>query len=142
MNPNIATETLFDYAVAHPDGFSKYDFANEHNLSMDQVNGAIRRLRRILADDTITLICEQGEAQKPWTYRLVGNVDESSPWVRNRLTDAETRFVTLSSVARALVNATDGRTIEGRRARAIHKACVRAKEDLDDLSQEVETWTA
>lgn len=142
MSPNVVIEALFDYAIAHPDGFSKYDFGREHNLSRDQVDTAIKRLRGILADDTITLICEPDGANQPWVYRLVGKVDGASPWAQNRLGDAETRFVTLSSVARALVNATDGRTIEGRRARAMHKAFARLKEDLDDLSQEVETWTA
>lgn len=142
MKQSEIIEALYDYAVAHPEGFTKYDFMRERDLTLDQLDRAIRKIRQVFADDDITLICEPSAPHQPWTYRLIGNVEGASPWARNRLADAETRLSTLSAVARTLVNATDGRTVDGRRARAMHKSFSRLMEDLDDLSQEVETWTA
>lgn len=142
MKTDDLAEALYDYAVSKPDGFTNVDFMAEHGVSLPDFNKAANKLRSILADDTITLICDPAEAKSPWTYRLVGKVDEGSPWVTNRLRDAESRFATMGAVAASLVNATDGRSADGRRARLMLKALTRLKEDLDEVSSEVSGWPA
>lgn len=142
MKADDLVEALYDYAVAQPEGFTNVDFMAEHGVTLADFNTAVNKLRALLADDTITLICDPGEARSPWTYRLVGKVDEGSPWVQNRLRDAESRFVTMAHVATSLVNATDGRSADGRRARLIHKSLTRLKEDLDEIAAEVSGWPA
>ncbi len=126
-------DALFDFAVAHPDGFKNSDFMTDADVTLDDFNKATNGLRAVLSDDTITLVCEPAGASEKWTYRLVGQVEEGSAWVQNRLKDAESRFKTLASVSQALVNATDGRTADGRRARIINKAVSRLLEDLAEL---------
>lgn len=142
MKADDLAEALYDYAVSQPEGFTNVDFMAEHNVTLDEFNRAVNKLRSILATDTITLICDPGDARSPWIYRLVGQVDEGSPWVQNRLRDAESRFTTMSHVAATLVNATDGRSLDGRRARLMQKALTRLKEDLDEIAVEVNGWPA
>ena len=129
---------LFDFAVAHPEGFTNEQFMEAEDFTdLTTFNQTSRRLRAALSGDSITLVCDPPEeGGGRWTYRLVGQVDDGSPWIQNRLRDAETRVSTMSSVASALVNGTDGRTMDGRRARVIHKALSRLTEDLSDLAAE------
>lgn len=132
-------DALFDYAVAHPDGFTNEQFMAVHGLShLAEFNQAANRLRAALSGDTITLVCDPpGKGGERWIYRLVGNVEDGSPWVQNRLRDAESRFATMSAVVTSLVNATDGRTLDGRRARLMLKSLTRLREDLADLTSDV-----
>lgn len=131
-------DALFDYAVANPDGFTNQQFMDEHGLThLTHFNKVANRLRAALADDTITLICDPQGSGERWTYRLVGNVEDGSPWVQNRLRDAESRFSTMAAVVTSLVNATDGRTLDGRRARLMLKSLTRLREDLADLTSDV-----
>lgn len=130
------TEALFDFAVANPDGFTNADFMAEYDIALPDFNKGVNKLRRILADDTITLVCDPSAVREKWIYRLVGTVEDGSPWVQNRLRDAESRFVTMSAVASTLVKSTDGRTGEGRRARLIDKSMRRLLEDLQEIAAE------
>jgi len=125
--------TLFSYAASKPEGFTRYDVQEELGWRSQRFRKAVRELRTIFATDEINLICDpqgQGEA---WMYQLVGTFEGASPWVTNRADDMETRLVTMLSVATSLVNASDGRTVEGRRARILQRHFQRAIEDLADL---------
>lgn len=137
MTPTALAEKLFDFAIAHPEGFTNADFMSAYGVALPDFNKATNKLRKILADDTITLVCDPSGLREKWTYRLVGTVEDGSPWVQNRLRDAESRFVTMASVASALVNSTDGRTADGRRARLIDKALRRLMEDLKEVAEEM-----
>ena len=81
----------------------------------------VRRLRLVFAGDDINLVCEPQMLREPWVYKLVGNVEDARSWSTNRISDIETRLETIQAVAESLTNATDGRTIEGRKARKIHR---------------------
>lgn len=130
-------DALFDFAVAHPDGFTNEQFMAHAGLTyLAEFNQTAKRLRETLAEDTITLICDPTDGGR-WLYRLVGNLEDGSPWVQNRLRDAESRFTTIGAVVNTIVNATDGRTFDGKRARLMQKAIVRLREDLADLTGDV-----
>ena len=125
---------LFDFAVTRPDGFTNEEALPVLNLKrIEQFNKAVRRLRLILEDDTIQLVCDPQGSGEDWLYRLVGNLDDAGPWVNNRLRDLNARLETQHAVAKSLVTATDGRTIEGRKARLVAKTLGRLREDLDDV---------
>lgn len=134
MTTDEKIQILWDYAVSHPDGFTRYDVEQDLEWSNTDLSYAARHLRNFLADDEINLVATpQGKGQA-WLYSLTGNVDDAGPWNRNRLLDTETRLTTMHSVSYSLVHSTDGRTLDGRRARVMEKALRRLKEDLDDLS--------
>lgn len=121
---------LFDFAVDNPDGFTRDEACEELDLTKDEFFKAARDVRRAFAEDTITLSCDPQGSGEQWLYRLVGTVDDSSPWVSNRLGDAESRFVTIAAVIGAIKNSTDGRTVNGRKAREIHLSVTQLLERL------------
>jgi anaerobic glycerol-3-phosphate dehydrogenase len=125
---------LFDLLASEPDGLTITDIMTGLDCARRQANTAIHDLRIVLGDsDTINITCDpQGEREK-WNYRLVGDLDGNRRWIANRLGDTETRLRTLRAIARSLVSGTDGRTLDGRRARLINKALQRLIEDLDEL---------
>lgn len=125
---------LFDILAGSPEGLTVDDMAAALGVSHHLTSDAIRELRLLLGDtDEINLICDPQGSRERWLYRLVGNLDGSRRWVANRLGDTESRLRTMQSIADSLVSATDGRTLDGRRARLIRKALVRLVEDLDEL---------
>lgn len=129
-------EKLFDLAAFNADGFTVEDAAAALGCSPQLVSTAIRDLRSFLADDSINLICEPAGFLAPWVYRLVGNFDEARGWTANRIGDAEARLLTLQAVATSVLTGTDGRTIEGKRAKIMVKALGRLVEDLGELGED------
>lgn len=128
---------LFDFAVLHPEGFTNEEALAELGLKhITTLNRVIRRLRLILGTDEINLVCDPQGQRERWLYRLIGTIDLGSPWIRNRLRDLEARLETQHSVARSLVNATDGRSIEGRKARLCAKTLGRLREDLAEYDDQ------
>lgn len=129
---------LFDFAVSRPEGFTNVEAMAELEIKrLSDFNRSARRLRITLGeDDEINLVCDpQGSGEK-WLYRLVGNLEEAGPWVANRLRDMEARLETQHGVAKSVVTATDGRSVEGRKARLFAKVYSRLREDLEELNYE------
>lgn len=125
---------LFDYAVEHPDGFTYQDVQKELGWARGRFFQTARDLRLLLGnDDQINLVCDHQGQHKPWLYRLIGNFDGARDWGRNRVDDAESRLLTIGAVLNSIVKATDGRGRDGRRARIMHRAIQRAKEDLGEI---------
>jgi hypothetical protein len=112
---------LFDFAADKPEGFTYIDVRATLGWQRDQFVKVARQLRLVFADDQINLVCEPQGSCEPWRYKLVGNVEDARAWSSNRIGDIETRLETIKAVAETLTNATDGRTIEGRKARKIHR---------------------
>lgn len=133
MSIDEKIQTLWDYAVAHPDGFDRYEIEADIGWTNRDLSYVARHLRNFLADDEINLIATPQGKGEAWRYQLVGNIEDAGPWSRNRLLDTETRLKTMHAVSKSLVQATDGRTADGRKARIMEKALRRLKEDLDDL---------
>jgi hypothetical protein len=126
-------DLLFDLAASRPDGFTYKDVNEVLGWDRPYFIKVARYLRLAFAEDKINLVCNPQGKNEPWLYELVGTLDDSRAWTTNRLLDAETRLHTVWSVAKSIVEGTDGRSREGRRARIIARACQRANEDLHDL---------
>lgn len=128
---------LFDYAVTQPEGFTADDACAELFISYSHFVKCVRRLRLILApDDTINLIADRQGKNERWRYRLVGTLAESMWWGTNRRKDGLSRLQTMKAVNHSILTSTDGRTMEGRRARVIDKGLSRLIEDLEELDVE------
>jgi hypothetical protein len=130
---------MFDFLAGRPDGCTILDLAADQQVSIKRTNQIMRRLRMILGDgDEINVVCEP-DADRPngkWRYYLVGNLGDARGYIGNRSEDIETRLRTLRAVVASQVNATDARTIDGRKARLIYRQFSRLIEDLDDVSVE------
>jgi len=117
-------ERLFDFAVAHPDGFTYLEAMPAVDLT-DNPSGrnrfydVVRRLRQTLGGGDVNLVCDSQGKGEPYLYRLVGTHAEAEGWASNRLRDLDSRFDTSLNVARSIQAATDGRSTDGRKARRI-----------------------
>lgn len=123
---------LFDFlADRMADGSNLDEITRHFGWSNDQATEALRALRIILADgDTINVIGDPNGQGEQWTIRLVGTYDDARWYVSNRVGDLEARLDTMSGIAKSLEAASDGRTVEGKKAREIHIALRHLKEKL------------
>lgn len=132
LNEERAIE-LYEYAVDHPDGFTNIEATTELNWpNLSTFRAVARTLRLLFIDDSINLICEPNGIG-PWTYRLVGTYDDAQLWARNRLLDSETRLGTIEAVSHSVVQATDGRSTDGRKARMIYNTVHYLRQQLEAL---------
>lgn len=127
-------EELFSLLAA--DDMNRDEICADRGWTHGQLRAAVQKLRDILAadGDTINVVCEPDGWRQPWQYRLRAGGDildaEESRWMTNRLGDTERRITTIGHVLDAAVNATDGRTIEGRKARIYQLHISRAIEEI------------
>lgn len=124
---------LYDYAVDTPDGFTYRQACAKFGWSRKRFRQVVATVRTMLAGDEITLVCESAGACEPWVYRLVGNYEDAEPWLKGRVGDLETRLRTIHNVSLPLVNATDGRTVDGRKARTVERSVRHLLENLADI---------
>lgn len=124
---------LFDFAADKPDGFVVQDVLDDLEFTRAQFYKAVRALRLILADDSINLICDQQGFGAPHTYRLVGTFEKAGPWVRQRMRGIESQLESVLAATSSIVNASDGRTLDGKKARLVNRHVGRLIEDLGDL---------
>jgi hypothetical protein len=128
---------LFDLLVASPLGVTIIDIRDELGSTLSQARRAVQDLRRFLGDfdDVNVPAVSQGYNQR-WLYTLVqGMTDATRWWTANRIVDTASRLVTMHAVAASIVRATDGRTIEGRKARMIEVGLRHLIEDLQTIGE-------
>lgn len=128
-------DNLFDYATRKPAGFTKGDACADLRLKADEFNRAVNDIRRIFAKDSITLVCVPAGQRQQWTYQLVGAYEVGGIWVDNRMADARTRFKTVAAITATLVNATDGRSRQGRIAREMNLTAKQLIERLELIDE-------
>lgn len=133
---SVTADDLFDFAVAHPQGFTRSEFRTDFPVTSREFDSLVRELRRILGDDdNIYLVCStQGRGE--WRYQLIGNFDGSREWGVWMLAHSEARIETQQWLYRALVKALDGRTIEGRKAKMMERAMRHLHEELVAIDED------
>src|SRR5262245_8862462 len=104
--------------MTNPGGITLDDAMDAYDWSLKNANEAVHDLRTYLgASADGDLVCDpQGKGER-WKDRLVGTLDDVRDWARNRVNDGVTRVRTMQSMMASLVTATNGRTVEGRKAR-------------------------
>jgi hypothetical protein len=128
-------DELFDLLVALPDGVTVDDIKVALACSHRQANDAVHDLRLFLGSfDDVNLPANPNGPRERWTYVLVGNLDGCREWMANRVGDTHSRIRTMQAMMASCVQASDGRTVDGKRARVIERALRRLLEDLDDLA--------
>jgi len=110
---------LFDLLVASPHGVTIDNIREGLGSTHAQARKAVRDLRRFLGDfDDVNVPAVPNGQNQPWLYTLAhGVTDATRKWTTNRIGDTQSRLVTQHAVAASIVKATDGRSIEGRKAR-------------------------
>ena len=88
-----------------------------------------------MANEEINVTSTPNGHRRPWLYELTGNLEVARPWLTNRVGDLESRLETIESVANSLANATTRTTVEGKKARRIHRTISRLREDLADITE-------
>ena len=131
---------LFDYAVVHPQGFTNEQAMLDLDWPLGTFKRAARRLRLTLAGDSINLVCDSKGQRERWLYRLVGDFASARGWSANRLRDLEARLETVQAVALAIVNGTDGRSVEGRKAKLVAAVVGALREQLAAMSDQGRLW--
>lgn len=126
---------LFDYAVDHRDGFTYEQVATVLGWDYATFMDVVRRLRLILGDEEHTLLCTPQGSGERWLYRLTDDPDVHLIWSRFRLRTVETSLETAEHAAQSITNATDGRTVDGRKARIILRSVHRLREDLAEIAE-------
>ncbi len=126
-------DKLFDYLADRPDGATMDEIAAVLDVTHRKAKRVVRELRLFLGGDSINLTADPQGSGEPWLYRLVGDVDNARAWVANQWRHAESRLETMIAFTESLLNATDGRSLEGRKARVLNRHLVRAKEDLTEI---------
>jgi len=131
---SLRLDELTQYAIAHPDGFTMPEATADLGWSLSQYDRAVKDVRTLCGKfDTITLVCVPAGKHQPWTYRLVGTMDDAAEWVTIQSKIIDTRIDTEIDVLTALLRSVDVRTIEGRRIKLKLKTFVRLREDLADM---------
>ena len=130
-------DALFDYSVLHPDGWNIDQAATDNGWSYNQVNQAIRYLRKVFADSTITLICTPNGQRNRWIYKLVGTYDDAQPYLGYRMGDIEERMLTIEWMTHSIKNASDLRTLEGKKAKMVYEDLYALRLRLEFLNNEV-----
>jgi hypothetical protein len=124
---------LSDLLMSTPEGVTIHQIASALGLSVRDAARVVRAFRLLFRDDTVTLVAWTNGQNQPWLYRLAGTAVDAEPWILNRTQDGESRLETMQAVYTPIVANTDGRTVEGRKARIILRAATRALEDLRDM---------
>lgn len=139
--------TLFDALVAARDGLDIYQIGKILDLNVHDPSGRGRaftvirslRLRLGSVDDerlsgySVPIRRESGRH----VYFLSANVEQAADWQGGRADTVLSRLDVDIAHWKSMVKATDGRTVDGRIARACVKHFARLQEDLADVRAEV-----
>lgn len=128
-----ASGRLLQYAMAHRQGWTKQQAADDLGYSMSSINQALMHVRRNLAVTTLNITSERPPGWGPQVFSLVDTALDTNTWDVDRTKDLRGRITTAHAVAQSGVNASDGRSVDGRTARLIEKALRRLLEDVEDL---------
>jgi len=134
-------DVLFDILVASPEGITREECCQRAEIDRDQFFEGRRDLLEWLVetDDTVSIVVIDRPGQ-PSLYKLGSLIDEAKPHLASRIADLETRMRTSEHSVIPFVNATDGRTADGKRARVMRKYLTRLREDLDELLRAEQLW--
>ena len=127
-------DALFDLLMDRPDGVTIDEIVEELRLpDHSSARHVIREFRLVFGESDVNLVANPQGKGKRWNYSLVGTPEAAQQWAHNRIRDAETRLQTMAAVARSIVNATDGRTVDGRKARLMESTLTYLSTQLGNI---------
>lgn len=125
-------DLLFDLLNEHPQGVTLAEIMPAIQVrDKSHANRVIRAFRLMFAKEKVNLTATPQGPGEEWLYTLGA---EPEVWAANRVGDTESRLETMAAVMQSVVNATDGRTLVGRKARKMEVAFRHLQEDLDSIA--------
>lgn len=125
---------LFDLLASEPKPMTADDIMASLGWRSRRFEQAVHDVRITLGeDDTINLVATPQPGGGGWRYELTGAPATARPWQANRLVDLDSRIRTMRAVAASLRRALDARTIDGRKAKVLHRTLDYLIDTLDDL---------
>jgi hypothetical protein len=129
---------LFDYLVLSPQGVTIGDMIDHLDCNRSRAETAIHDLREFLGQaDVANLTCTPNGSRQQWLYHLETKLDEHKEWIANRTGDFESRLRTMLAMLSSVISGTSSRTLEGKRARVMHRQITRLLEDLQEMDTPV-----
>lgn len=132
---------IYDVLADAPDGLAMSEIVEKTDMPRSSCQIAIRTLRLMLAadGDTLWVTCDPAGQREEWVYKLIDGqklIDSGeSGWAVNRILDAQSRVHLLAASMSTAVQATDGRTTLGKKARHMERVLRHLDEDLTALDQ-------
>src|SRR3990172_1603253 len=111
-------------------GLTKPEMARALGWNLRRVRDTIQPVRDSLERDDFGLACQPMARNGPWVYFLTGSEERMAWWAANRVKDGERRIKTVRRTMQPIVKMTDGRTIEGQKARKIVRILRFLEEEL------------
>jgi hypothetical protein len=121
---------LFDFITDHPEGVTWEDISDHLLIDHGQTNRVIRAFRLEFANQSVNLTASPQGSLDKWLYTLDAS---SEAWAENRIADAESRLETMAAMMKTVVNATNPRSLAGRKARKMEVAFRHLQENLAEL---------
>lgn len=129
----LATQ-LFDALADHPDGFTIHEISALLEIPRQTANMVIRTLRLTLGQgDSITVPYRVDGRQR--RYFLASQVEALVERNNIRQTTYASNMETEIAMWQAVKAQTNGRTVEGRKARLYLKYWTRLSEDINELAE-------
>lgn len=93
-------------ALALRESFTVYSLAEYLGVDARVAGRTVRRLRNLLADQEVNVVCRPQGKGEPWLYSLVGDLESVENWRGIRVRGLRSQLETVRNVASSLVNAT------------------------------------
>lgn len=139
MNPTMRRveqlNRLFDLFAQHPDGMTLRQLGAALNVSRGVIQARIRELRQMFADDDYNIVGNlPATPRAPYVFQLVRVGEDTRWWHNHQMQHLESRLKTITAVAESVTHMTDGRSIEGKKARKIHRTLEYLEKELQDIT--------
>lgn len=130
----LKTQELYDYAVSKPEGFTCHEAMNKFDWGSDMFQGAVRRLRRYLRNDSLNLVCNSTGRQS--VYQLIGTGKDAEFWAAGRLKTLEKQAETMMYVSESVIAGLQPGTSDFLRAQLMERHIGRLLEDLTSIREQ------
>lgn len=127
-------EELYNLLASHPDGVALADIATTLGVSRRQAQGVVRKLRLLLGSGNSINVPVRLDAGRH-VYYLTDRPNGGDQWQAVRTKTMVSRIAVDQAWWRSMVAATNGRTAEGRIARAALRHFTRLGEDLAEITE-------
>lgn len=122
---------FYDLLVAEPDGLDKHQIASKLGVPVRVVVPILRKLRLILGGGDSINIPWRSEGRRR-IYFLTGQIEQGQQWQAARISKKLADLEVDLAWWRSMVEATDGRTVDGKKARLALRHQQRLFEDMSE----------
>ncbi len=128
---------LFNELVSRPDGMTMDEIMEVLDVSRREVASKVITTLRLALGEGDSIAVPVIRHGKQHVYKLTGVWDDSREWIIKRARYKAQTLKSDSATTRALVQSTDGRTLDGKVVRRLATSLQRLEEDVAAYLEEV-----